>query len=295
MDDGLDDTLFADLKRLGLSPDESLIYLYLIKAKSATAAEIHSASSFRKKKRPNLYKVLNRMKEKSLLHTEIKEGRTLFFPVRPHIVLENLLLQKQIEFEELKSKTSLMESRLESIHSTETITLDEIGTDISEFVQTIIPAQWIVNERPSIVKLEGTVRRISIEFNTKRRFGGDSAGIVFFVFRYPNHIAAFENRADSSLRDGMIDALESSKGSGSFDIKDYSFMYRDNLPGIKDIQLSYTHITVHVNFMNMSGNGGFLVLRLDEFPRWVLGLWAATLDDLILLLRRLQESFTIKQ
>ncbi|MDF1537911.1 MAG: helix-turn-helix domain-containing protein [Candidatus Thorarchaeota archaeon] len=294
MADGLDDTLLTDLRRLGMSPDETLIYLYLIKAKSATVADIHKASSFRKKKRPNLYKVLNRMREKTFLHSEVKEGRTLFFPVRPHIVLENLLLQKQMEFEELQSKISLMENRLESIHSAETISLDDIDSSISQFVRTNIPSQWIVNERPSIVKLEGTVKQMSIEFNTRRRFGGDAAGIVFFVFRYPNHIDALRERIISSLRDGMIDALESSKGNGSFAIKDYSFSQEEEIPGFEDTGVPYTKIIVYLNFMKMTGNGGFLVLRLEEFPSWVLGIWASSMDDLTLLLNPLFEKYTFK-
>jgi hypothetical protein len=295
MSDGLDDTLLTDLRRVGLSPDEALVYLYLLKVKSATVAEIHSAPNFRKKKRPNLYKILNRMKEKTLLHSEVKEGKTLFFPVRPHAILSHLLLQKQREFEELQAKKALMEARLECVHSTEAVSLEEIDPSIVEFIQASIPQHWIVNERPSVLKLEGTVKQVSVEFNTRRRFGGDAAGVVFFVFRYPNHMDVLQDRLIASLRDGMIDALESSRGSGSFDIKDYSFDQKELVLEPEGIRLPYTSSTVHLNFMNLTGSGGFLTIRLDGLEYWVLGVWAASVDDLTLLLHSIFREHSIRQ
>lgn len=294
MSDGMDETLLGDLQRIGLSHDESLVYLHLLRTKSATAAEIHGSSAFRKKKRPNLYKVLNRMVDRAYLHSEHKEGRALFFPVRPHVIIDRLLAEKRKELEELELRSPEVEMRLESIHAAETVSLDAIAPNIMGFVRSSMPSKWVVNERPSIQKLEGTVTQISIEFNTRRRFGGDAAGIVVFEFRYPNQIESMKERLIATLRDGMVDALENSKGGGPFDVKDYYFTRRETMPGLETLHLPYTLVTVHLNFMNLAGNGGFLVLRLQEYPSWVLGVWAASEDDLSALLMHLLERNTLK-
>ena len=162
-------------------------------------------------------------------------------------------------------------------------------------MRSSVPQHWVVNERPSVLKLEGTVKQTSVEFNTRRRFGGDAAGVVFFVFRYPDQRDLLKNRLISSLRDGMIDALESSKGSSPFDIKEYSFEQKELVLEPDGLHLPYTSTLVHLNFMNMAGSGGFLILQLEDFVNWVLGVWAASLDDLTQLLHHILREHVIKQ
>jgi len=76
---------------LGFTPDEAACYMFLLKAKSATVREIHAAPPFKEKKRPNVYKIVDGLLAKGMLTSEVKEGKQRLFPVRPHVLLEEVL------------------------------------------------------------------------------------------------------------------------------------------------------------------------------------------------------------
>ncbi len=245
---------------------------------------------FSHRKRPNVYKTLNRLVDKKWVVTETKGGHTLFFPVRPHIVGQNIVDEKRAELAALEEKLPLLEDQLEAMLQSETISLEDLDAETREFVRTVTPNRWFLRERPTVSKFLSSGRTVSIEFNTRRRFGGDSAGLVIFSFRYREHVNHFRQEADNTLRNGMIAALESQRGLGKFDVKRYEFSESPVSIVPEKPSLRYTVLTVYLNLMNMRGEGGFLSVELESHPTWIVGVWAASSDDLVQLVGHVSPS-----
>ncbi|MBN2231080.1 MAG: hypothetical protein JW779_15960 [Candidatus Thorarchaeota archaeon] len=285
--------LLSELRQLGFSNQEVLLYIQLLRLKSASVSEIHQIEGYSQKKRPNIYKLLNSMAEKSLIYSEVKDGRTLFFPNRPHILLQSLLDMKREELSHLEEILPNIESQLEEIHIVESISLDAIDSEIANFIDLVKPKKWLIREQPSQRKLGGSGRQVSIEFNTRRRFGGDSAGIILFTFRYREHVVHYLNSVESIMKNGMIQALEGQRGPRHFDIKDYEFSKKKGqLPPLCE-DTEYVVITVYLNLMNLKAEGGFLHLLLKSSPNWIIGVWGSSLDDLSTLLQSIVTKFEL--
>jgi sugar-specific transcriptional regulator TrmB len=105
------DTFIAILKPYGLTDDEALVYLYLIK-NSATTALLLSRSL--RIARTRVYRILDKLLKKQLVVEKLGD-RGLFFEACPPSRLEQLAKEKELEAKTMRDTLPTLVSQLEQL------------------------------------------------------------------------------------------------------------------------------------------------------------------------------------
>ena len=90
------------LEKLGLSKNESKVYIALVKLGSASVTEISKKTNVH---RVNIYDVLESLQEKGLVAAVIKVNKKIFHPANPE-ELKKLLIKKKEEMNETEKELS---------------------------------------------------------------------------------------------------------------------------------------------------------------------------------------------
>lgn len=105
------DTINRSIKKLGISDEESLVYLYIAEKGVATALEISKKLSMGRTK---VYRILDKLYTLGL--TEQKLGsRGFIFELKPLSSLDNLLMQKESELAELKGAMPTLIDKIKAL------------------------------------------------------------------------------------------------------------------------------------------------------------------------------------
>ncbi|MBN2152945.1 MAG: hypothetical protein JW839_15950 [Candidatus Lokiarchaeota archaeon] len=282
------------LRVLGLTPDEAACYIHLLKVKAATVREIHAVPPFKEKKRPNVYKIVDGLLAKGLLDSEVKEGKQRLFPVRPHVVLEEFVERKNWELEELRASMPALVENLERVFDTPPTVGFTIPAAARPLTDLMNPA-WIVREAPEVFQEQGIGVVHSVEFNTRRRFGGDSAGLSVHEFKYTEHVAPAFGRARDFAAAHFESAMRSIKPHGPVHVKAFSFHPASlDRTGKMPRSLEYTRIETRLSIPGRF-TGGMCTFAIEELPVLVVTAWGADARDFMDAMQRLAHGFTLVQ
>jgi DNA-binding PadR family transcriptional regulator len=282
--------LHDQLEALGLTPEEADLYIHLLSVKSATVQEIHSSASFKGKQRSNLYKVLNRLVEQKMITEETKEeaGKKRFFPVEPKVACPALLERKEAELRDLQAELEWTVEALDRLVDVQKNSRFDVPEPLQPLV-TLLKPTWIVKEPPEVFEKPGLGKIYSIEYNTRRVFGGDSVGIVIHQFKYAEHVTpeAITKARDHELS-GFMAALDAIKDQGPVKMKDY-WSEDGVIDGLQYTKI-HTRLTIPGKFA-----GGIATFILAEMPEAIVSVWGADLADFQDAISRLSAGFTLSQ
>ncbi len=283
--------LIKKLQRLNLTKEEATLFLFLLTIKSATIREIHNSKEFCLKQRPNLYKTLNNLKEKNFVVEEVKGGKKRFFPIAPHMVIENYISNQEQELKKLKESAPKLSEAMENILKTPFEEFSPIPDPLIEFISGVVNEDWSIREPPEIIK-KRELRAIiySVEFNTHRQFAGNSAGLVLFIFRYQQHRDESIEEVKQYQQSQFEQALKSFNGQGFFQIEDY--WVEKKFMEINDMKFDYSEFHVKSNISSDSASG-IITLLFKEHPTKIISLWAADLKDFFDLITRVTKKFEV--
>jgi len=280
------------LLQFGLTVEESSLYLFLLKVKSATISDISKSPEFRAKHRPNLYKTIANLKQKGFVVEEVKEGRKRIFPEPPREVLDTFLTEQENRIQALRSAAPPLVESLSQIFEQPNVGFLPLPEMLKTFVETLVNPDWIIKEAPesSEIKMLGTI--YSVEFNTRRKFGADSAGLVVNKFRYEEHRDEAVNRVKDYQKEQMSQALQVLVSHGPVTVK--KFWFEEKSLSIKGLisPIPYSELHVKLNLPGIS-RGGLATFRLGEFPTLLLSVWGANFNDFKDLVQRTARQFAI--
>ncbi len=265
------------LRDLGLTGDETLLYMHLLQVKSATVREICSSPGFKAKRRSNIYKVINKLHAKGFLIEEVKDGRLLSFPVMPHVILTETLKKKEEELQNIREAMPGLIESLEAMFGKPWISADTIPSPLKPIVESV-PAQWVIKESPVKVKQPGLGNITSVEFNTRRRFGGDSAGLVYHEFAYPEHARMAFDAAREFEKESMRTSLMNVIKQGPIHIRKFWFEEARFVDSSSVKGMKYTLVHTQLNFPG-DFKGGLASFIIVQHPTAVLSAWGADLRD----------------
>ncbi|UYP47392.1 hypothetical protein NEF87_003677 [Candidatus Lokiarchaeum ossiferum] len=280
-----------NLISFGLSKEEALMYCFLLQEKSATVAEIYQSPYFSKKKRPNLYKIIKNLKEKGFLFEEMKKKKKRFFPLNPQNILNLIIQEKEMKLQRLKQTSEGLILDLDTIVAQPNTKFDIMPPLLKEIVSKIKKKKWIIKEIPEVHNASGMETVMSVEFDTRRNFRADSAGIVIFKYRYKEHLEEAIPRVIQKQEAQFQDALENVQDQLPFGFEEIKFSSK-----ILDIDntnhIPYRKLEIKTKFLGKM-HGGFTVLKFHQYPTVLLSIWSANLPDFKEILTRTLQNYQI--
>ncbi len=279
--------LQKNLTEFGLSHDEASLFLYLLKVKSATIGEIHKSKEFQPKKRPNLYKTINSLIEKKFVTEKEKNRKKKFFPISPEIIFNQYIQEQELKVENLKKLSVDLIENMEEIFQKPNPDFNYTSTSIPQvvmqYIEDIISEKWILNESPEIGEQKGLGTIYAFEYNTGRKFGGDSAGIVIHKFRYPEHRDLAFQKTKIYQREEIEKALNQQKEQGHFYVDKYWFEDKELFLENENYseKLVYSELTGKLNIFGKKFTGGTAILLLKEDPTIIISIWGADFRDFL--------------
>lgn len=285
------------LSKFGFSKDESLLYIRLLGVKSATAQEILKIEEFKTKKRPNIYKIINSLIEKKTIIEEEKEHKKVFFPIPPDRLINYLIDLEEKKFKSLKEESIVVLKRMSSIYETPKFSLDQIPEYFQNLIKIAIPNRWIVSENPFIYDSKNLGKIISLEFNTLRKLGADSAGIIIHEFRYPEHRTQKFEEVMEYQQTQLKRSLENIKNQGPIYLKEYWFEDAEiTLPSQSknaNMKIKINEIRGKMNIPIGKIKGAFTSFFLEEFNIIILSVWAADFRDFMKIIENVSKKYSI--
>jgi sugar-specific transcriptional regulator TrmB len=98
--------IFKVLESTGLTRNEIIIYLALIKLRKSSALELSKETKIH---RPNVYDLLEKLLKKGIIDQSNENGKKFFYPISPSDLLD-YLKQKEQELEEIIPEIEKIES-----------------------------------------------------------------------------------------------------------------------------------------------------------------------------------------
>ncbi len=284
---------YNDLVDFGLSAEEIQIYLLALRKKSFSIHDLRVEKHFSSKQRPNLYKLLNKLENKNFIISELKQQGRIYFPIEPSSVLNQIIQQKEEDIELLKLKSIKLIEDLEQIRSLKNLDFTSPSDLLRKYVD-LVPKKWNIKERPIIEdkKRYGIIH--SIEFDTQRKFSGNSAGIIIHKFRYPEHIPkVFADVSDFDLQ-GLKNALENLKSNGIFRVKQYRFINTQYQSETLNKSYEIYECNVKMNF-GIKSKGALGNFFNSQYPNEIVCFWAANYHDFAILVEYQFQRFKFSQ
>ena len=279
------------LRKFGLTREEALLYYFLLERKSGTIKEIHDSQEYCLKQRTNLYKLINALVEKGFVEEEIKGGKKRFFPQAPHLILSIKIDEKENELEDLKKSASSMTDNLENVLKKNVEGFETIPDIILEFVSGVVNEEWSIKEPPEIIKTKEMGTIYSVEFNTHRKFSGNSAGIAINVFRYTEHRDESIAEVRENLEQEMIKAFQRIDGHGPLKFLGYESLEKNLVLNNVDFKQPYKEFKIKTN-MEINASSAYTSFIFKEHPKKIVNCWAADKRDFLELAENLIKRFT---
>jgi hypothetical protein len=276
------------LQDYGFTRDEAHLYCYLIRMGSATIHEIHSSPDFSDKLRPNLYKIIDNLHIKQFIIEEFKDGKKRFFPIEPEQILEKNIADEETRISNLKEKKNDLIKGLEAMKSGFENPF-KISSEYQSFLLTIIPSKWQIKEPPEIRKIPLMGSLYSVEYDTKRRFGANSAGIAINKFAYPEHRKPVFEEVIHYEQIQMENALRNHFNQNSFKLKEFT-LFSEPIHLKDNISIPITKFKLKLNIPG-TFSGGIATFPLEEFPNLLISVWGADYQDFLLLIEKISEKY----
>ena len=278
--------ILRNLRKLGLTKEEALLYIFLLEIKSATIKEIHDSKEYCLKQRPNLYKLINGLKNKNFVIEEEKGGKKRFFPLPPHLIIATKLDEKEKELKKLTENATQLTNTLENTLKKPFDGFNPLPKIILDFISGVINEDWTIKEPPEIIETKELGIIYSIEFNTHRQFSGSSAGIALNVFRYKEHRDDARNDVKENLKKEMIKNFKRMEGHGPIKFLGHELIEtRLSVPEI-NFNHPYTEFKIKTN-MDFEASSACASFIFEGHPKKIINCWGADKRDFLDLVRRI--------
>lgn len=283
--------IIRQMSKFGLTKEEALLYYFLLERKSGTVKEIHDSKEYCLKQRPNLYKLINSLVEKGFVEEEIKGGKKRFFPQAPHFILNLKIEEKQKKLDELKELLTSLSDNLENVLKKSVDVFTPIPEIVLEFVSGVVNEEWSVKEPPEVIKTKDLGTIYSIEFNTHRKFSGNSAGIVINYFRYKEHRDESLLDVQRNLKEEMIKAFQRIDGHGPIKFLGYESSQEELMVKGINFKQFYTEFKIKTN-LDINASSACTSFIFEDHLKKIISCWAADKEDFLELAEKMTKKFT---